>query len=274
MVQPIAGSTRKGGRNQGNALSTEPMPYSEAMSLNRAVSNASLAHRRAQKANFERYDHGGYYPSSITIPAYGYAGTMSTPFSAPAHFSSPPVFSTSGHHADANYIGDSRRPPFKHMSTAPGGMYTLHNNESGSAWQTNPSHYASVSSQDPYHPSGTTQDISGADPNPFWRLSTSLTSPQTTDVSLPPPRPSPQWIPNSGSNYTHERANANTTLPHHSALDMPVPTFQATSQQFFQSGVAPPANHAFQSPPATAHEEHCGDNTWPRTVPYRSGASV
>ena len=272
VVQPIAGSTRKGGRNQGNALSTDPMPYSEALSLTRSANNPSLAHRRAQKGSIERYHEHGYYPSSISIPSYGYAGTqtMSIPFSAPAHFSSPPML-PSQHTSDSGYITDgARRPPFKHMSTAPGGMYTLHGGDPGSWQQT--SHYTGISPQDSFHPSS--QEVS-SDPNPFWRLSASLTSPQTNDVSLPPPRPG-QWPPNSANNYTHERVNGSLPTPHHSALD--APTFQNTAQQFYANGMNAPVNHTFQSPashaPAGSHDEHCGD-AWPRTVTgYRNGTSV
>jgi hypothetical protein len=248
------------------------MPYAEAMSLNRAINNASLAHRRAQKGNFDRYDHG-YYPSSIAIPAYGYPSpSMSTPFSAPAHFSSPPMFPAT--HPDSNYITENgRRPPFKHMSTAPSGMYTLHNGDSGSSsWQA--AHFTPSSSQASFHPPS--QEIS-SEPN-FWRLSGSLTSPQTTDVSLPPPRLNTQWMPASGNNYTHEKLpNSSLPAPHHSALE--VPTFQSSSQQYYQNGMNPPVNHTFQSPPAShvpaPHaDEHGGESSWPRTIPYRSGASV
>lgn len=255
------------------------MPYAEALTLTRSANNPSLAHRRAQKGNIERYHQHGYYPSSISIPSYGYAGaqTMSLPYSAPPHFTSPPMLPGTHHSADAAYGPDtSRRPPLKHMSTAPGGMYTLHGAEGSASWQQAGSAYQSISPADPFHPPN--QEVSG-DANPFWgRLSTPLTSPQTTDIHLPPPRPS-QWIPNSGNNYTHERAQSSALpAPHHSTLG-DVPVFQSTSQpQFYSNGMSTPVNHAFQSPPAShasaPQEDHCGE-TWPRSVSgYRPGTSI
>lgn len=296
-MQPIAGSTRKGGRNQGNALSTDPMPYAEALSMTRqSAANNTIAHRRgSQKSPAERHYDNGYFPNAIAIPSYGYNGpsTAGMPFSAPAHFTSPPLLPP---HEQSIYNPENgRRPPFKHMQSAPGGMYTLHHGfersgepfRSGGTsegysgqWQSNPGppHYTSIPPQDTFHGPG--QDLSADASNPFWRLSgTSLTSPTatTTDIALPPPRPSNQWLPNANSNYTHERPSSSVTLPapHHSVFgeSATVPS-QPT---YYTPGASVPV---FQAPSAqsqgssqSSHEEHPDSNHWARPTAMATTAS-
>jgi hypothetical protein len=278
VVQPIAGSTRKGGRNQANALSTDPMPYAEALSISRQ--NNSIAHRRAQKPA-ERYHDQFYPPSNIAVSPYISAQPMGIPLSAPAHFTSPPFLST-GHHMteQTSYNSESaRRPPFKHMQSAPGGLYTLHSGGDGysGSWPQSgaPPPYTSLPPQDAFHPPG--QDVTNDSTNAFWKLS--VTSPPATESSLPPPaRLQSQWLPNANSNYTHERP----TLPSpHNALG-DSQTFPVTPQYFAPAMSGPVGPVGFQnssqgsSHSSQPHEEHCENTShWPRSTAsgYRSSGS-
>jgi hypothetical protein len=292
VVQPIAGSTRKGGRNQANALSTDPMPYAEALSMTRqAQHNNTLAHRRgSQKSPSDRFHDHGYFSNTIAIPSYGYApGSVGVPMTAPAHFASP-SFLPPGHHVTEHGYGQdgSRRPPFKHNQSAPGSVYTINHpfertesfrpttsQEGYPGWQSNPGHphYTGVPPQETFHAQG--QDISSDPSNPFWKLNgASLTSP-AADVALPPPRPN-QWVPNANSNYTHERPNSSVTLPApHNALGESS-TFQS-QPAYYTPVLSAPIGHVFQTPtqasPHPSHgEEHCEPNAhWPRTAATTSG---
>ena len=267
VVQPIAGSTRKGGRNQANALSTEPMPYAEALSMTRQ--NNTLAHRRASKPS-DRYPEHAFYPT-IAVPPY-YLGnqSMGVPMSAPAHSTQQGFLP--GHHApDTNGYSDvPRRPPFKHMQSAPAGMYSMHHNSfdrspatqdtySGQ-WQQNPGppHY-NVPQQDSFHPPS--QEISSDPSNAFWKLS--VTSPTATpQVALPPPRlQSGQWTPNADSNYTHERP-ATLPTPHHVGESQPFPN----QQPFFSPPMTTPtAPLSFQT--QHSNDEHCDTGShWSRST--------
>lgn len=240
-----------------------------------------MSHRRSSKPS-ERYIEQ-FYPPSITIP-YGYtsAQPVGMPFSAPPHF---PNMVSPGHHA-ADPDG-GRRPPFKHMQSAPGSIYTLHHTfdraptqESYSGpWPPTPGppHY-NIPSQDSFHPPG--QELSNDPSNAFWKLS--VTSPTATaaDLSLPPPRPQNQWANN---NYTHERpANSSIALPtpHNSFGDSQT---LPTPPQFYTPNMSGPvAPMPFQGSPqgsshsSQPHEEHCEANgQWSRsnTSGYRSGGS-
>ena len=222
VVQPIAGSTRKGGRNQGNAISTDPMPYAEALLMTRQ--NHSLAHRRGSKP--ERYDQAYFGNPSIGVPSYGPASFGVMPMSTPAQFVNNPFMSPTHHGVEQAYGSDgSRRPAFKSMQSAPpGALYTLHtpfdrsstaHEGYGAQWPQSAGHpHYSAIPQDNFHQSG--QDMTSDTGNAFWKLS--VTSPTATDPSLPPPRTQSQWTPNQNSNYTHERpGGGSVTLPapHH-----------------------------------------------------------
>jgi hypothetical protein len=279
VVQPIAGSTRKGGRNQANALSTEPMSYAEALSMTRQ--NHTLAHRRSSKP--ERYDSGFYPNPSIAVPSYFSTPGGVVPMSAPAQFVGNPFLSTTHHAAEQAYASDgSRRPGFKSMQTAPpGALYTLHtpfdrpssgHDGYSSQWPQSAGHaHYSAIPQDSFHGSG--QDVASDASNAFWKLS--VTSPTATDPSLPPPRPQSQWTPNQNSNYTHERpGGSSVTLPapHHVYPDGQ--TFASQPQYYAPlsaPATAPPAT--FQNSPqgSTAssqhHDEHCeGGSQWSRST--------
>jgi hypothetical protein len=265
------------------------MPYAEALSMSRQNAHTNtLAHRRAQKSPTERYQDHAFYPPSINIP-YAYAGTQTVgiPFSAPAHYTSPPLVPT-GHHATdpAAYNADGgRRPPFKHMQSAPGGLYTIHHTgfDRPSAtqegypgqWQQTPApHYTTLPPHDAFHP---TQDVSSDTTNAFWKLS--VTSPPATDISLPPPRPQNQWFPNSNNNYTHERPNNSVTLPtpHHSVTDSQ--PFSSQPQYFAPTMSTPVGPVSLQGSPHSSQptDEHCEvANQWSRSTAssYRSGGSI
>lgn len=273
------------------------MPYAEALSMTRqSAANNTLAHRRSsQKSPSERHYDNGYFPTAIAIPSYGYGGPPSVglPFSAPAHFTSPPLLPP---HDQSGYnVENGRRPPFKHMQSAPGGMYTLHHGfersgepfRSGSASEGYPGqwppttgpHYASVPPTDAFHGPG--QDLSTDASNPFWRLNgTSLTSPTatTTEIALPPPRPSNAWLPNVNSNYTHERPSSSVTLPapHHSvfgessAVTTTQPTYYATGTP---APVFQPSSAQSQGSTHSSHEEHPDTNHWARPTAMATTAS-
>jgi hypothetical protein len=281
VVQPIAGSTRKGGRNQGNALSTDPMPYAEALSMTRQ--NNSLAHRRASKP--ERYEHGYFaVPGAITVPSGYYLSSPSSgvPLSAPIHGGAPPYFSQ-GHGGDpAGFGGDMRRPPMKQMQSAPANLYTVHHpgfdrsqssqDSFPGSWQqgSNIPHYGGMQSAESFHPAG---DMSPDASNPFWKLS--LTSPMTpsADVALPSARTiQNQWGPNSNANYTYERPNMSILPPPNNATVSE--SFQ--SQQYSPHMVVPSVGFQHGSSPSQSHEEHCETNHWSRsnTSGYRSGGSI
>ena len=284
VVQPIAGSTRKGGRNQANAISTEPMPYAEALSMTRQ-NNHSLAHRRQKQ-----YPESTFYSPSIAVPPPYFGNQpLGMPLSAPAHFASVPFISTT-HHATEQYSPDSsRRPQFKQMQSAPGTLYTLHHGGFDRSsthetfpgqWQPNPAHphYTAVPPQDTFHPPG--QEMSADTNNPFWKLS--VTSPTASDASLPPPRPQNQWVPNGNSNYTHERPTSSVTLPAPSNAFADSQTFP-TQTQYFNPAMPAPGPVAFQNSPhgstgsSQPHEEHCeGASQWSRstvTTGCRAGGS-
>ena len=247
VVQPIAGSNRKGGRNQANALSTDPMPYAEALSMSRQ--NNSLSQRRAS----QKTHHETYYPTNLSIP-YPYSSQMTgVPFSAPPHVTSVPFLSSESTYPDPN-----RRPPFKHMQSAPGSLYTVPNQfdragQDGYSWAPTP-HYT-VPSQEPLHP---TQDLSTDATNPFWKLNVTSPTASAADMALPPPRLSTQssWVPNMNSNYTHERATLPT--PSHEAIPQP---------GYYTPAIVSPA---ISFPAGSSHhEEHCEPSHWPRTANYR-----
>jgi len=247
VVQPIAGSNRKGGRNQANALSTDPMPYAEALSMTRQ--NNSLAQRRGS----HKSHHDAFYPTNLSIP-YGYQASMAgVPFSAPPHVTSPPFLSS-----DQSYSDPARRPPFKHMQSAPGALYNLPNQfersgQEGYSWATTP-HYT-VPSQDPLHP---TQDLSADGTNPFWKLNVTSPTASAPEMTLPPPRLNSQssWMPNMNNNYTHERAT------------LPTPSHEAIPQQGYYAPAMVSPTISFQAG-GSHHEEHCEPTHWPRTANYR-----
>jgi hypothetical protein len=264
VVQPIAGSTRKGGRNQANAISTEPMPYAEALSMTRQ--NNSIAHRRAQKP--DRFVEGFYNQSIAIPPPYFSNQQVNMPLSAPGHFPSVPFLSAS-HPEQSGYSPDSaRRPPFKQMQSAPGTMYTLHHGSHDAYPGQFPSHPHYNIPQDTFHPPG--EDTSNA----FWKLS--VTSPSVSDAPLPPPRQN-QWGPNANSNYTHERPNSSVTLPAPHNAFSESQTLQ-NPNQYFTPAMAAPVN--FQPSPqgsthsSQPHEEHCeSSGPWsrPATAAVRNG---
>jgi hypothetical protein len=293
VVQPIAGSTRKGGRNQGNAVSTDPMPYAEALSLSRNQQNHTIAHRRASaKSPAERYHDHGYFPSNISISSYPYAGaiTAGVPFSAPPHFTSPGLFP---HYSEQAGAENARRPPFKHVQTAPGGMYTVHHaaveRSPGPQFRTStegypgqwtnpgPTHYANTSAETYHPPNSEFSDPS----NQFWRLGGgNITSPTPTEISLPPPRPTQGWAPQL-SNYTHERpASSTVTLPTPNNSQLETPPFAAATP-FYPPTINTAVGHpiAFASSTTqtsvSSHDEHCEPNHWSRpNSGYRSNGSI
>ena len=279
VVQPIAGSTRKGGRNQGNALSTDPMPYAEALLMTRQ--NHSIAHRRGSKP--ERYDQAYFGNPSIGVPSYGPTSFGVMPMSAPGQFVNNPFMSPTHHGVDQAYGSDgSRRPAFKSMQSAPPGtLYTLHtpfdrsptsHEGYGVQWPQSAGHpHYSTIPQDNFHQSG--QDMTSDTGNAFWKLS--VTSPTATDPSLPPPRAQSQWTPNQNSNYTHERPGGSpVTLPapHHVYPDSQ--TFVSQPQYYAPLSVptvVQPA--AFQNSPQASsassqpHDEHSeGGSQWSRST--------
>jgi len=268
-------------------MSTDPMPYAEALSMSRQ-NNHSLAHRRQKPS--DRYPENAFYSPSIAVPSPYFGNQpLGIPLSAPPHFASVPFISTT-HHATEQYSQDpARRPPFKQAQSAPGTLYTLHHGSFDRSpsthegypgqWQPNPAHphYTTLPPQDTFHPPG--QEMNADTNNAFWKLS--VTSPTTSDASLPPPRPQNQWIPTGNSNYTHERPNSSVTLPTPNNAFADSQTFPS-QPQYFNPGISAPGPVAFQNSPhgstgSQPHEEHCeGASQWSRstvTTGCRSGGS-
>ena len=251
------------------------MPYAEALSMTRQ-SNASLAHRRQKPS--DRYSDTAFYSPTIAVPPYFSNQHMGMPLSAPAHFASAPFLAHSTE--QPGYSPDNPRRPPKQMQSAPGAVYTLHHgtfdrspsNHEGypGQWLPNPGHphYPIVPTQDTFHPPG--QEVTADTSNPFWKLS--VTSPTTSDASLPPPRTPNQWMPNANNNYTHERPNSSVTLPtpHHAYGESQ--NFQSQPQYFnpaMSGPVTTPTSFQNSHPGSTIssqpHEEHCdGSSQWPR----------